>query len=130
MPNISISSQKRKEIIDITDKISSLIKKEGIEEGICNVFLTHTTAAITCADLDPGTDEDMLDAFRAIIPKLKFRHPHNPGHAWTHIASSLIGPGVTVPIKDSEVVLGTWQRIVLIELDGPKERNVIVNVVK
>src|SRR5581483_7304585 len=93
-----------------------------------NVFAAHTTCALTTADLDPGTDEDLLDALHKIIPKLKYRHPHDPSHehVHSHLASSIIGPGVTIPVKEGRLALGTWQRIVLIELDGPRERTVIV----
>jgi secondary thiamine-phosphate synthase enzyme len=86
----------------------------------------HTTAAITAADLDPGTDEDFLDFLEGIVPKQQWRHPHNPEHAPDHLLSSVIGPGVTVPVKSGKLQLGTWQRIILVELDGPRERHVEV----
>lgn len=90
--------------------------------------MAHTTATLTTADLDPGTDLDMLDAFDAMMPKLKYRHPHNPSHAPDHILSSIIGPSLTVPFKDGNLVLGTWQRIVLIELDGPRRRKLVITL--
>ncbi len=61
-----------------------------------------------------------------MIPKLKYRHPHNPAHVPAHLASSIIGPSVTVPVVDGQLVLGTWQRIILVELDGPRERELVV----
>ena len=88
--------------------------------------MLHTTAALTTADLDPGTDLDMLDAFEAMIPKLRYRHPHNPAHVPDHILSSLIGTSVTQPVESGQLVLGTWQRIILVELDGPREREVVL----
>ncbi|TSC54399.1 MAG: hypothetical protein LiPW16_48 [Microgenomates group bacterium LiPW_16] len=92
------------------------------------MFLTHTTAALTTADLDPGTDLDILDAFWEMIPKLKYRHPHDPSHVPSHILSSLIGTSLTLPFENKKLVLGTWQRIVLIELDGPREREIVISL--
>lgn len=121
-----IKTKKKKEVIDITEEIERIIQEAGVGEGVCHLFLTHTTAALTTADLDPGTDLDMLDAFEAIVPKLKYRHPHNPSHVPNHILSSLIGTSLTLPVKGGELILGTWQRIVLIEFDGPRERQIII----
>jgi secondary thiamine-phosphate synthase enzyme len=90
----------------------------------------HTTAALTTADLDPGTDLDMLDAFEHLIPRLKYRHPHDPTHVPDHILSALIGTSVAVPVDKGHLVLGTWQRVILVELDGPREREVIVGLTR
>ena len=128
MEAITIQTKKRKEIVDITDEISQIIQKNKIKDGVLHLFLTHTTAALTMADLDPGTDLDMLDAFEEIIPKLRYRHPHNPPHVPSHILSSLIGTSLTLLVEKGELVLGTWQRIVLVELDGPKERKICLSV--
>ena len=128
--SLKIKTTKRKEIIDITEEVQSYFTVTNIEDGLVNVFILHTTAAVTTADLDPGTDEDMLDAFETIVPKLNYRHPHNPAHAGDHIMSSLIGSSVTVPVEDGELQLGTWQWIVLVELDGPRERNIILTFIK
>ena len=71
----------------------------------------------------------MLDAFEAMMPKLKYRHPHNPEHVPDHILSSLMGTSVSVPVEEGRLVLGTWQRVILVELDGPRERNLTVSFV-
>ena len=104
---IEIKTNLKKEVIDITDKIDELIKKENFKDGLINLFLMHTTAALTTADLDPGTDLDMLDAFSELIPKLNYRHPHNPSHVPDHILSSLIGTSLTLPFENKEILLGT-----------------------
>lgn len=126
---ISIRTEKRKQIIDITDEIAQLIHEYEVTEGVCTIFVRHTTASITTADLDPGTDLDMLDAFDRLIPQLRYRHPHNPAHVPDHILSSIIGPSVVVPFDDGELLLGTWQRIVLVELDGARDRDIIVSFI-
>jgi secondary thiamine-phosphate synthase enzyme len=71
----------------------------------------------------------MLDAFEAMVPKLPYRHPHNPAHVADHILSSLIGTSASVPAKDGRLVLGTWQRVILVELDGPRTRELTVSFV-
>lgn len=127
----TVHTKKKKNILDITERVEALLnKKNGNKSGLCHVFTMHTTAAITTADLDPGTDLDMLDAFEHMVPKLNYRHPHNPNHVPDHIMSSVIGPGVFVPVLDGELLLGTWQRIVLIELDGPRDRKIVVSLLK
>jgi len=127
MQRLSIKTHKKREILDITDRIQGLLKHDS--NGICNLAILHTTAALTTADLDPGTDLDMLDAFAAMIPKLRYRHPHNPEHVPDHILSSLIGTSVSVPFERGNLLLGTWQRIVLVELDGPRQRDIVATLI-
>ena len=129
MQRITVKTRKKREVLDITDTVeASLHKNHSQGTGIVNLFILHTTAALTTADLDPGTDLDMLDAFEAMIPKLRYRHPHNPTHVPDHILSALIGTSVALPFERGQILLGTWQRIVLIELDGPRERELVVSV--
>jgi secondary thiamine-phosphate synthase enzyme len=129
MVRFTVPTRKNKQVIDITDKVESLIRQQEFADGLCNVFIAHTTAALTTADLDPGTDLDMLDALTAMIPQLRYRHPHNPEHAPDHILASLVGPSITVPVDGGRLVLGTWQRVVLVEFDGPRERELILSLV-
>ena len=125
---LTVSTKAKKQIVDITREIQDLLNnKKG--EGICFLFIKHTTAALTTADLDPGTDLDMLDAFEALIPKLHYRHPHNPAHVPDHIMSSIIGSSVAIPVEDGQLDLGTWQRVVLVELDGPRERQIVMRYI-
>ncbi len=125
---IIISSRRRKEVLDITDTVNNIFVKKNISRGICVLFLKHTSAAITTADLDPGTDLDYLAAFEALIPKLDYRHPHDPTHIGDHINSAMIGTSLTIPIKDGQLDLGVWQRVILIEFNGPKEREISVAI--
>jgi len=124
MEKLSITTHKKREIIDITDEVQLAIGTS--KTGVCHLTVLHTTAALTTADLDPGTDLDMLDAFEELIPKLPYRHPHDPEHVPDHILSTLIGTSVTQPVDKGKLVLGTWQRIVLVELEGPRKRDVVV----
>jgi secondary thiamine-phosphate synthase enzyme len=126
---IKIKTQKNKEIVDITEKINEILKKQKIDSGLIFIFALHTTCAITTADLDPGTDLDYLDAINAMIPKLKYRHPHDPSHVGDHIMSSIIGTSLILPFEDKNLILGTWQRVILVELDGPRERKIFVKII-
>jgi secondary thiamine-phosphate synthase enzyme len=121
---LSVSTKKKDQVLDITDMVKGFLREEGVEQGVCVVFAAHTTCAITTADLDPGTDLDLLNALRHILPELRYRHPHDPEHTPDHILSSLIGPSVMVPYANGQLLLGVWQRIILVELDGPRQRTV------
>ena len=125
----TIATKNKKEIVDITAMVDNVLQKKKFKNGLCHIFALHTTAAITTADLDPGTDLDMLDAFDKIVPKLKYRHPHNPEHVPDHIMSSMIGPGVLLPVHSGQLQLGTWQRVIFVELDGPRERKITITFV-
>lgn len=128
MQILRITTKKEKQIVDITEQIEKILKEQSAKEGICFLFTRHTTAALTTADLDPGTDRDMLDAFEAMMPKLRYRHPHNPSHVPDHIMSSVIGASVFVPFTNKKMMLGTWQKIILVELSGPRSREIVVEV--
>src|SRR5690349_4434985 len=130
MQRLTIKTRKKKEVIDITHRIQEQIAKgQASQGGICNLFVLHTPAALTTADLDPGTDLDMLDAFEAMVPKLHYRHPHNPAHVPDHILSALIGTSVALPVEQGSLILGTWQRVVLMEFDGPREREGVLSLI-
>lgn len=124
MRRLKIKTGKKREVLDITDEIESQLSGSGL----CHLLVLHTTAALTTADLDPGTDLDMLDAFEAMIPKLRYRHPHNPAHVPDHILSALIGTSLSLPFERGKLLLGTWQRVVLIELDGPRPRELALSI--
>jgi secondary thiamine-phosphate synthase enzyme len=131
MHRLSIKTHKKREIVDITEQLENLLYKHYAEKtGICQLNLLHTTAALATADLDPGTDLDMLDAFEHMVPKLSYRHPHNPAHVPDHILSTLIGTSIGMAVEGGLLLLGTWQRVILVELDGPREREVVVGFVE
>jgi secondary thiamine-phosphate synthase enzyme len=119
MRRLKIITDQNRQVLDITDKVLNLIEGNALA---CLVFVAHTTCAITTADIDL----DLLDAVWEMIPKLNYRHPHDPSHVPAHLASSIIGPSVTVPVENGKLILGTWQRIILVELDGPRERQLVI----
>jgi secondary thiamine-phosphate synthase enzyme len=125
MQEITIQTQQAKEVIDITNQVNQMIT-EG--SGVVHLFLQHTSAAISTADMDPGgTDQDYLDAWQEIMPDLDYSHPHDPDHMPDHILATTIGPDLSVPIQNGQLQLGQWQKIVLCEFNGPRERTILVN---
>lgn len=128
MRQLQVKTSRKNQIVDLTDRIQAELPQSGT--GAVLVLAAHTTCGITTADLDPGTDQDFLDALRHLLPELHYRHPHDPEHTPDHILASLIGPSVLVPFDRGQLVLGTWQRIILVELDGPRERNLYLSLLK
>lgn len=122
MQTVTVSTRKKEQVIDITDIVTSAVHEAGRESGVCVISVAHTTCALTTADLDPGTDQDLLQALRALLPQLHYRHPHDPEHAPDHLLASIVGPSLALPHDRRQVLLGVWQRVVLVELDGPRQR--------
>jgi len=131
MQRMKVKTRKKREIVDITDDVEEVLtQSHSGKSGVCHLSVLHTTAALTTADLDPGTDLDMLEAFEHMVPKLHYRHPHNPAHVPDHILSALIGTSIALPIESGKILLGTWQRVVLVELDGPREREIVLSLTR
>ena len=127
MRTLTVSTQKKDQVLDITGTIEQYLQDEKNAVGHCSIFVAHTTCALTTADLDPGTDHDLLNALRHLLPQLSYRHPHDPSHTPDHILSSLIGPSLVIPYRNHQLLLGTWQRVILVELDGPRQRTLHVS---
>lgn len=128
MDVLRVKTDRRKQVIDLTDRVTAFIAKRNVTDGLCSLFLAHTTAALTTGEIGEGTEEDLLDVVEQMIPRIRFRHGHDPSHAWSHMAASILGPSLTVPISRGKLVLGTWQSVLLVELDGPRQREIHVSV--
>lgn len=114
--------------IDITDQVRNYVCFSKIERGICQVFVPHTTAAITINEnADPDVVTDLMSALKNITPKLPYRHVE--GNSPAHLMSSLIGCSITIPVEKGQLVLGTWQGIYFCEFDGPRRRKVQVQII-
>lgn len=130
MEHLKIKTERLKQVVDLTDRLTAILSENMMAEGLCCVFVTHTTACLTTGEVGEGTEQDLLDIVEQMIPKIDFRHGHDPSHAWSHMASSILGPSLTIPILDGALMLGTWQSVLLIELDGPRERDVHVQLIR
>jgi len=130
---IRIRTKAKDEIVDITSEVNASVSRSGIRDGIACVFVPGSTAAVTTIEHEPGLVSDMHDAMDRLYPKgIAYEHHARwgDGNGHSHIRASLIGPSVTVPVKDGALVLGTWQQVVFMELDvRPRDRDVVVQVV-
>ncbi|MEN6411221.1 MAG: secondary thiamine-phosphate synthase enzyme YjbQ [Veillonellales bacterium] len=118
----------REGFIDITAKVREFVRRSHIRQGICQVFVPHTTAGVTINEnADPDVVTDMLAALEQMIPKLPYRHVE--GNSPAHVKSSLMGCSLTILVEENDLVLGTWQGVYFCEFDGPRKRKVFVQVV-
>ena len=125
---ITIASDRKKSCIDITKTVEGIIDSQSFAQGMCTIFVSHTTAAVTTGEMGEGTDKDLLEVVERFIPDMRFRHAHDPGHAWSHMASSIIGASLSIPFQNRKLLLGKWQSVLLLELDGPRQRTVVVSI--
>ena len=127
---MTTSIKKKQELIDITGKVNSIIKKSKVTNGLCNVFTAHATAAIIINEnYDPNICLDLLDALGKLIPSGIWRHDRIDGNADSHIKAAILGPQETIPIKNNQLCLGRWQSCMFCELDGPRDdRKIIVTI--
>jgi secondary thiamine-phosphate synthase enzyme len=130
MKEFSISTNKKRQMIDVTDNINKALEEMRAEDGICQLMLMHTTAAITVMEAIEENGSDLLDALDSLVPRLKYRHDSDPEHPKSHIMSSIIGASKSIPVKGGALYLGTWQRVALLEFDGPRERTVQASFIK
>ncbi len=126
MNKFNIQTIQRYELVDITDKIEEIIKKENISDGIIVVFLPHSTAGLLLTENEPGLKEDWLNFFKKIVFGIDFLHDKIDDNADSHILAGLINQEKTLIVQDGNLVRGTWQQIFLAEFDGPRNRQVIV----
>jgi secondary thiamine-phosphate synthase enzyme len=125
---LEVKTESLKEVVDLTDRLQVLIRRAEMRDGLCTVFVAHTTAALTTGEIGEGTEQDLLEVVQQVIPSIRFRHAHDPSHAWSHMAASMLGPSLTIPVLGGQLTLGTWQSVLLLELDGPRERTVYVTL--
>jgi secondary thiamine-phosphate synthase enzyme len=128
MKQFTVRTNARAEMIDITDRIRALLREKRIKNGICHVFVPHTTAAVTINEnADSDVPRDVLMELDKLVP-LNDHYRHSEGNSAAHIKASMMGASETVFIEDSELVLGIWQSIFFCEFDGPRTRKVIVRL--
>jgi secondary thiamine-phosphate synthase enzyme len=126
---ITVTTTAKRQILDLTSLVEAELAKSKVKEGLCHLFVAHTTAAVTIGEMGERTPEDFLAFLDRITPDMEFQHTHDPRHAPDHMIGSLVGPSLTIPIANGRLVLGTWQRIYFVELDGPRERQVALTMI-
>jgi secondary thiamine-phosphate synthase enzyme len=127
---VKVKTSAKTDFIDITRSVEEAVRKSGVKDGICWVYVPHTTAAVTINEnADPSVSKDILMELNKIVP-FQDRYQHLEGNSSAHIKASLIGSSVSVFVESGRLVLGTWQGILFCEFDGPRDRQVFVKVVK
>ncbi len=130
MERIEVSTRKREELIDITSQVRAVVRKSGVKDGICYVYVPHTTAGVTINEhADPDVARDIEDTLSKLVPPGRY-YRHAEGNADSHVKTTLVGPEVFVFIEDGELVLGVWQGIFLCEFDGPRRRKIYIKIVE
>jgi len=124
-----VRSSRKYEMLDVTQQVNDLVHQAGLDEAICSVYVTHATAAVVINENDdPNVCVDVLDALDKLVPEGVWRHDRVDGNAAAHIKAAILGPGETIPVRHGRLLLGTWQAVMVVELDGPRDRRVVVTV--
>jgi secondary thiamine-phosphate synthase enzyme len=125
---LSVATHARDEMVDVTDRVREAVAELGVEAGVCLVFSPHTTCAVTVNEgWDPDVQADALRHLRSLVPR-DAGYAHTEGNSDSHIKTIAVGPSVLLPIDGGQVRLGRWQAIFLCEFDGPRQRELWVQV--
>jgi len=128
MGEIRISTKSRTELVDITSEVQRAVTESGVRDGVCHVYVPHTTAGITINEnADPSVRQDILMELNKIVP-FEDNYRHLEGNAAAHIKASIVGSSETILVAGGRLLLGTWQGIFFCEFDGPRSRRVITTV--
>ena len=127
---LTIQTGKRADAIEITDRVQRVVHQSGVETGLCQVYVPHTTAGVFINEnADPDALRDILNTLEALVPwENDYRHAE--GNAAAHIKASLVGTSQTVPVRNGRLALGRWQGIYFADFDGPRERNFQVTILE
>jgi len=126
----TVDTRQPRQAIDITGPVREIVRSAGVEDGLCHVMVLHSTAAVVVNEThDPNIGVDLIHALdRAIPERAGWLHDRVDDNAHSHIKAAVLGPSETIPVSRGELVLGTWQRLMLVELDGPRKRRVSVQL--
>jgi secondary thiamine-phosphate synthase enzyme len=128
MQTIRVSTKQKIQMIDITREVKRVVAESGVREGLCTVFVPHTTAGVTVNEnADPAVQRDMLMEISKIVP-FEDGYKHAEGNSAAHLKSSMFGCSATIIVSDGQLCLGTWQSVFFCEFDGARERSVWVQV--
>lgn len=124
---IEIDTKKTIEVVDITSQVQKAVEEAKMKSGICLVYTLHTTTGITINEAESGLIQDILNLMRSLVPQGSgYMHDRSDGNAHAHLQAVLLGNSVVVPVENGRLILGTWQRILFLELDGPRRRRIYI----
>ncbi len=126
---LTVRTRQRYEVVDLTAEVARVVAEAEPGAELCSVYVPHATAAVVINESDdPNLCEDLLEALDRLIPEGRWRHDRVDHNGAAHLKAAMLGPSETVPVRDGHLLLGTWQAIMLVELDGPRQRRVIIMV--
>jgi secondary thiamine-phosphate synthase enzyme len=124
-----VKTRKSQEVVDVTRQVAEIVARARVDEGICTVFVRHATAAIIInQNADPGFRADVVTAPDRLFPQGIWQHDKVDDNGAAHLKAAVLGPSEAVPVRGGRLLLGTWQGIALVECDGPREREIVVDV--
>ena len=127
---LELPTTKKVQTVNITQRIRAEVKASGVENGLCTIYIPHTTAAVTINEnTDPDVQTDILNALERAVPTSAQYYKHEEGNAHAHAKAAVIGSSETIPVQGGKLLLGTWQAIYFCEFDGPRNRKFLVTVV-
>ncbi len=128
MADITVHSTARVQLLDITAQAQAAVSQSGVTAGLCNLFVTHTTAALIVSEnWDPDVTSDLLRHLERLVP-LESDYRHSEGNSQAHILSVMLGTSINIPVREGKLALGRWQGVMVAEFDGPRERTVVASV--
>ena len=128
MKEIRVSTGSRTELVDITSEVQRAVRESGVSEGVCHVYVPHTTAGVTINEnADPSVRQDILTELNKIVP-FDDNYRHLEGNAAAHIKASLVGSSESILVEGGRLLLGTWQGVFFCEFDGPRSRRVLFRI--
>ncbi|MSQ46790.1 MAG: YjbQ family protein [Deltaproteobacteria bacterium] len=126
---LKVRTTKKCEVLDITRQVADAVSAARITDGLCCVFVPHVTAAVVINENDEmRIGLDLLDALDKLVPEGAWRHDTIDSNGAAHLKAAMLGPSETIPIHNGRMALGTWQAVMFVELDGPRDRKVIVSI--
>lgn len=126
MSAITVHSKAHEQVIDITDEVAGLVAEMG--DGVCSLFTQHTTCALTVLTNEDGIAEDLLGVLHGLVSQAVAYVHDSADHVRAHVLSALVGPSVAVPVRGGRLGLGQFQRLVLVEFEGPRQRAIEIDV--
>jgi len=130
MQELKLHTDSRITLVDISEQVNGAVAESGVKSGLCNLFVPHTTAAIIVSEnWDPDVTTDMITQLEKIVPRAG-GYRHDEGNSQAHILSVMLSTSINIPVHSGKLALGRWQGVMFAEFDGPRDRSLMVTVVK
>lgn len=128
---LKVRTRKKNDVLDLTRQVTELVQQADLERGVCHVYVPHATAAIIVNENDdPQISQDLLTALAGLVPEGVWLHDKVDDNGAAHLKATILGPSESVPVHRGRLALGTWQAIMLVDFDGPRDRTVLVTLTR